>query len=89
VDVTLCESLLSIEDKSAILYCSWSQHGFYMKYHLYLSKNTCQYQDEIQAANWSQQVTLFTVAIWAKGSASNTTCNSHVIVSDDLSHDKK
>ena len=27
-DVTLWESLLSIEDKSAILYCSWSQHGF-------------------------------------------------------------
>jgi len=31
-------SLLSIEDKSAILYRSWSQHGFYMKYHLYLSQ---------------------------------------------------
>lgn len=36
-DVTLCEWLLSIEDKSGILYCSWSQHGFYMKYHLHLS----------------------------------------------------
>ena len=51
---------------------------------------TCQYQDEIQAANWGQQqVTLFTVAIWTKDSANNTTCNSHVIVSDDLNHDKK
>ena len=36
-DITLCELLLSIEDKSAILYCSWSQHGLYMKYHLHLS----------------------------------------------------
>ena len=28
---------------------------------------TCQYQNEIQAAHWSQeQVTLFTVAIWVK-----------------------
>ena len=26
-DVTLCESLLSIEDKSAILHCSGSRHG--------------------------------------------------------------
>ena len=51
---------------------------------------TSQHQDEIQAAHWSQeQVTLFTVAIWAKDSANKTVCNSHVIVSDDHSHDKK
>ena len=50
----------------------------------------CQYQDEIQAAHWSQeQVTLFTVTIWAKDAANNTTCNSHVIVTDDHNHDKK
>ena len=50
---------------------------------------TCQYQDEIQAAHWSQeQVTLFTLAIWVKDSANKTTCNSHVIVSDDHSHEK-
>ena len=51
---------------------------------------TCQYQYEIQAAHWSQeQVTLFTVAIWAKDTANNTTCNSHIIVTDDHNHDKK
>lgn len=51
---------------------------------------TCQYQDEIQAAHWSQeQITLFTVAIWVKDAANTTTCNSHVIVSDDHSHEKK
>ena len=36
-DVTLCESLLRIEDKSAILYCSWSRYVFNMKYHLHLN----------------------------------------------------
>jgi len=51
---------------------------------------TCQHQDEVQAAHWSQQqVTLFTVAIWTKDSDDNTKCSSHVIVSDDLDHDKK
>ena len=51
---------------------------------------TCLHQDEIQAAHWGQlQVTLFTVAVWAKGSANKTTCKSLVIVSDDPSHDKK
>ena len=46
---------------------------------------TCQYQDEIEAAHWSQeQVTLFTVAIWVKNAANNTTYNSHIIVSDEL-----
>ncbi|EDO29585.1 predicted protein [Nematostella vectensis] len=51
----------------------------------------CQHQDEIQSAHWCQeQVTLFTVAIWAKDSANtDTTCNSHVIVTDDHNHDKQ
>ena len=50
---------------------------------------TCQYQDEIQAAHWSQeQVTLFTIAIWTKDSNDETVCSSHVIVSDDHSHEK-
>lgn len=50
---------------------------------------TCKYQDEIQAAHWNQeQVTLFTVTIWTKGTNGNI-CDSHVIVSDEMVHDKK
>lgn len=37
---------------------------------------TCQHQDVIQAAHWSQQqATLFTVAIWTKDSNDNTKCS--------------
>ena len=51
---------------------------------------TCKYQDEIQSAHWNQeQVTLFTVAIWTKNpSAPGNLCKTHVIVSDDVAHDK-
>lgn len=51
---------------------------------------TCLQQDEIQSAYYNQeQVTLFTVAVWTKDSSCNTICTSHVIVSDDRSHEKK
>ena len=50
---------------------------------------SCKYQGEVQSAHWSQdQVTLFTVAIWTKSGDKNSCCESHVIVSDDLKHDK-
>ena len=50
---------------------------------------SCKYQGEVQSAHWSQdQVTLFTVAIWTKSGDKNSCCGSHVIVSDDLKHDK-
>ena len=50
---------------------------------------TCRYQDEVQSAHWcQQQVTLFTVAIWIND-GSKTTCDCRVIVTDELSHDKK
>lgn len=50
---------------------------------------SCKYLGEIQSAHWSQdQVTLFTVAIWTKSGDKNSCCESHVIVSDDLKHDK-
>ena len=49
---------------------------------------TCCYQDEIQAAHWSQeQITLFTAAVWVNDS-SKTTCETHCIISDDHGHDK-
>ena len=49
----------------------------------------CKYQGEVQSAHWSQdQVTQFTVAIWTKSRDKNSCCESHVIVSDDLKHDK-
>ena len=52
---------------------------------------TCKYQDEPQSAHWNQeQVTLFTVAIWTKEAAGvDNVCESHVIVSDEMMHDKK
>ena len=51
---------------------------------------TCLQQDEIQSAYYNQeQVTLFTVAVWSKDLSCNTICTSHVIVSDDRSHEKK
>lgn len=51
---------------------------------------SCKYQGEIQTAHWNQdQVTLFTVAIWTKSKDKNSCCDSHVIVSDELKHDKK
>lgn len=38
---------------------------------------SCKYQDEVQTSHWNQeQITLFIV------------CESHTIVSDELSHDK-
>lgn len=47
------------------------------------------FQDEVQPVHWGQdQVALFTVAIWTKG-ADNPVCESHVIISDDMVHDKK
>ena len=50
---------------------------------------SCKYQGEVQSAHWSQnQVTLFTVAIWTKSGDNDSCCESHVIVSDDLKHDK-
>ena len=50
---------------------------------------SCKYLGEVQSAHWSQdQVTLFTVAIWTKSGDKNSCCESHVIVSDDLKHDK-
>lgn len=50
---------------------------------------SCKHQDEIQSAHWNQdQITLFTVAIWTKSKAEDLTCDSHVIVSDDLEHNK-
>ena len=50
---------------------------------------TCKHQDEVQSAHWHQQkITLFTVAVWTNN-GSETTCKSHVIVTDELSHEKK
>ena len=50
---------------------------------------SCKYQGEVQSAHWSQdQVTLFTAAIWTKSGDKNSCCESHVIVSDDLKHNK-
>ena len=50
---------------------------------------TCKHQDEVQSAHWhQQQITLFTVAVWTNN-GSETTCKSHVIVTDELSHEKK
>ena len=50
---------------------------------------TCKYQDEVQSAHWhQQQITLFSVAVWTNN-GSETTCKSHVIVTDELSHEKK
>ncbi|CAH3184308.1 unnamed protein product, partial [Porites lobata] len=50
---------------------------------------SCKYQGEVQSAHWSQDlVTKFTVAIWIKSGDKNSCCESHVIVSDDLKHDK-
>jgi len=59
--------------------------------HVDFSENyTCMQQDEIQAAHWhQQQITLFPVAIWTRDSSGNIVCTSHVIVSNDLSHEKK
>ena len=50
---------------------------------------TCFQQDEVQAAHWSQdQVTLFPVVIWTKTEENKIITSSHVIVSDDHSHEK-
>lgn len=51
----------------------------------------CRYQDEIQSAHWHQeQVTLFTVAVWTKGTGGeDNVCESHGMVSDEMAHDKK
>jgi hypothetical protein len=50
---------------------------------------SCKYQDEVQAAHWNQeQITLFTVAVWTKKDSQDIVCESHTIVSDELSHDK-
>ena len=50
---------------------------------------SCKYLGEVQSAHWSHdQVTLFTIAIWTKSGDKNNSCESHVIVSDDLKHDK-
>lgn len=59
--------------------------------HIDFSENySCFQQDEVQAAHWhQQQITLFPVAIWTRDPSGNITCTSHVIVSDDLSHEKK
>ena len=55
----------------------------------FAEKHSCKYQGEVQLAHWSQdQVTLFTVAILTKSGDKNSCCESHVIVSDDLKHDK-
>ena len=44
---------------------------------------TCKHQDDVQSAHWhKQQIILFT-------NGSKTTCKSHVIVTDELSHEKK
>ncbi|PFX27318.1 Sentrin-specific protease 1 [Stylophora pistillata] len=50
---------------------------------------SCKHQDEVQSAHWNQQqITLFTVAVWTINEAKDVTCESHVIVSDDLEHEK-
>ena len=50
---------------------------------------SCKHQDEIQSPHWNQQqITLFTVAVWTINEANDITCESHVIVSDDLEHEK-
>lgn len=50
---------------------------------------TCQFQDDIQAAHCNQeQVTLFPVTVWTIDTNGDKICESHVIVSDDLGHDK-
>ncbi|KXJ17259.1 hypothetical protein AC249_AIPGENE8686 [Exaiptasia diaphana] len=49
---------------------------------------SCINQDEIQAAHWNAQVTLFTVGIWTKAEGGNV-FESYVIVSDDTDHDNK
>lgn len=59
---------------------------------VYFAENyNCKYQDEIQSPHWIQeQVTLFTVAVWTKGTAGgDNVCESRVIVSDEMKHDKK
>lgn len=51
---------------------------------------TCLHQDEIQSAHWhKEQVTIFPVVIWSKDSSHECSCESHVIVSDDRTHDKQ
>ena len=52
---------------------------------------TCKHQDEPQSAHWNQeQVSLFTLAIWAKEAAGvDNVCESYDIVSDEMMHDKK
>jgi len=51
---------------------------------------SCQFQDEIQAAHWNQdQITLFPVAVWTIDCNGEKICDSHVIVSDDLGHNKQ
>ena len=52
---------------------------------------TCRYQDDIQSAHWHQeQVTLFTVAVWTKGTGGeDNVCESPVILSDEMAYDKK
>lgn len=50
---------------------------------------TCKHQDEVQSAHWNQeQVTLFTVAIWTKCPSGDNVCETHVIISDEMAHDK-
>lgn len=50
---------------------------------------SCKNQDEIQSAHWHQeQITLFTVAVWTRNEDKDLICESHVIISDDLEHEK-
>ena len=70
------DKIVNLEENEAVIQIDFAENY------------TCYQQDEIQAAHWSQdQVTLFTVAIWSQSKESSFA--SHVIVSDDLSHDKK
>ncbi|CAB4041133.1 Sentrin-specific protease 2 [Paramuricea clavata] len=72
------EKLNSIEDDEAVIQVDFAENY------------TWKFQDEIQSAHWNQQqVSLFTVAVWTKGPKGDKVCVSHVIVSDELNHDKK
>ena len=73
------EKLANLSEKEAVVQVDFAENY------------TCKHQDEIQTAHWNQeQVTIFTVAVWIKSSADGEkVCESHAIVSDETTHDKK
>jgi hypothetical protein len=68
--------IANLTEKEAVMQVDFSQNF------------TCKYQDEVQAANWDhEQVTIFPIVIWTNVNGERK-CESHVIVSDDLAHEK-